>query len=147
MLFSIREDMNHFMKHTMDKVVVMGSNTLLSFPNGKPLKNRVNIVLWPDGERDDVVLTRTLDEVFREVKKYNPDDVFVVGGAMFYRTMLPYCSEVLVTKVQADGGATVFFEDLDKLPNWTLEDEGEVIDNGEYKFTFCTYQNNDVLEF
>ncbi|HKL94101.1 MAG TPA: dihydrofolate reductase [Clostridia bacterium] len=147
LLFSIREDMKHFMEHTMDKVVVMGSNTLLSFPNGKPLKNRVNIVLWPDGNREDVVLVKSIEEVFAEVKKYNPDDVFVVGGAMFYRTMLPYCSEVLVTKVQAEGYATVFFENLDELSNWTLENESEVVDNGEYKFTFCTYRNNSVRSF
>ncbi|MDD4839295.1 MAG: dihydrofolate reductase [Clostridia bacterium] len=147
LLFSIREDMKHFMEFTMGKVVVMGSNTLLSFPNSKPLKNRTNIVLWPDGNRDDVVLVRSLKELSAEIKKYNEDDIFVVGGAMMYRTMLPYCSEVIVTKVQANGEATVFFENLDLLKNWTCDEESEVFDNGEYRFTFCVYHNNDVKEF
>lgn len=149
LLFHIKEDMQHFMSYTMNKVVVMGSNTLLSFPNGKPLKNRVNIVLWPDGNRDDVVLVKSLAELSAEVAKYNPDDVFVVGGAMMYRTMLPYCSEIIVTKVNTNGDAEVFFEDLDRMANWTCEEESEAINNGDYTFTFCVYRNNDVkkLEF
>lgn len=66
LLFAIPEDMKFFRETTLNKVVVMGSNTLKSFPGGKPLKNRVNIVLWPDAdERDDVVIVRNLDETFK----------------------------------------------------------------------------------
>ena len=52
LLFSLPADMKHFRETTAGKVVVMGSNTLLSFPGGKPLKNRTNIVLWPGGARE-----------------------------------------------------------------------------------------------
>jgi ribonuclease J len=45
LLFNIPEDMKHFREITSGKTVVMGLNTLRSFPGGKPLKNRVNIVL------------------------------------------------------------------------------------------------------
>ena len=47
LLFSLPADMKHFRETTREKVVVMGSNTLLSFPGSKPLPKRVNIVLWP----------------------------------------------------------------------------------------------------
>lgn len=50
LLFSLPADMKHFRETTTGKVVVMGSNTLRSFPGGNPLKNRTNIVLWPGGE-------------------------------------------------------------------------------------------------
>ena len=53
LLFSLKEDMRHFVAHTKGKTVVMGSNTLLSFPNGMPLKNRTNIVLNPNGTDED----------------------------------------------------------------------------------------------
>ncbi|MBO4594179.1 MAG: dihydrofolate reductase, partial [Clostridia bacterium] len=57
LLFSLPEDMKYFKEKTLNKVVVMGSNTLKSFPNGKPLKDRVNIVLFPGGEkRDDCIV-------------------------------------------------------------------------------------------
>lgn len=148
LLFSIREDMQFFKEHTLGKVVVMGSNTLLSFPNSKPLKNRTNIVLWPGAEkRDDCTVVQSLSELSEELQKYDSNDVFVIGGAMFYRTMLPHCDTAYITKIKADGGAEVFFEDLDALSNWHLADESEVVDNGAYKFTFCTYENDNPTAF
>ena len=94
----------------------MGYNTLLSFPGSKPLKNRTNIVLAPvDVHRDDCTIVHSLEELFTELKKYDSNEIYVIGGAMFYKTMLPYCDEYLITKVDADGDAEVFFENLDAL--------------------------------
>ena len=146
LMFRLPLDMAFFRNTTLGKVVVMGSNTLLSFPGGKPLKRRTNIVLWPGGEReraqrDGFIMVETLDELFDEIRKYPQDDVFVIGGALMYRTLLPYCSKVLLTKVDADGGAEVFFENLDEKENWIeTERGGEITDNG-YIIRFCTYTN------
>ena len=148
LLFSLPADMAYFREKTLNKVVVMGSNTLKSFPNGKPLKNRTNIVLYPGGEqRDDCIIVQSLEELFNELKKYPTDDVFIIGGAMFYKTMLPYCSEVLVTKVDADGGAEVFYENLDNKPEWSCISETEPIETNGYKISFTIYQNSRVKEF
>lgn len=148
LLFSIPKDMEFFRKTTSGKVVVMGSNTLKSFPNGKPLKNRVNVVLYPGGEkRDDCVIVGSMEELSSELKKYDTDNTFVVGGAMFYRTMLPYCSEVYVTKVKENGNAEVFFENLDKSENWSCIYESEEDESNGHKFTFTTYKNSNVKNF
>ena len=48
LLVSIPADMKFFRETTTGKVVVMGRKTLESFPNGQPLKKRVNIVLTHD---------------------------------------------------------------------------------------------------
>ena len=148
LLFTLPEDMQYFREKTLNKVVVMGSNTLKSFPNGKPLKNRTNIVLFPGGEkRDDCIVVDSLDELKEELKKYPADDVFIIGGAMFYKTMLPYCSEVLVTKVNADGGAEVFYENLDELANWKCVSESEPILTNGHEIRFTVYKNSDIKEF
>lgn len=148
LLFSLPADMAYFREKTLNKVVIMGSNTLKSFPGGKPLKNRTNIVLFPGGEkRDDCTIVDSMEELKLELKKYNAEDVFVIGGAMFYKTMLPYCSEVLVTKVDADGGAEVFYENLDKLPEWTLVSESERVETNGLNIKFTVYKNSDVKEF
>ena len=148
LLFSLPADMAYFREKTLNKVVVMGSNTLKSFPGGKPLKNRTNVVLFPGGEqRDDCIIVQSLEELSAELKKYNPDDVFIIGGAMFYKTMLPYCSEVLVTKVDADGGAEVFYENLDNLREWTCVSQQEPIETNGYKISFTVYKNSDIKEF
>lgn len=148
LLFELPEDMKFFRKTTLNKVVLMGSNTLKSFPGGNPLKNRTNIVLFPGGEkRDDCLIVDSMDELKSVLKNYNADDVFVIGGAMFYKTMLPYCSEVLVTKVDADGGAEVFYENLDQKQEWSLVEVGEPIETNGYTIRFTTYKNSDVKEF
>lgn len=148
LLFDIPEDMQFFRKTTLNKVIVMGSNTLLSFPNSKPLKNRTNIVLWPDGpKRDDCIIVDSLPQLFNELKKYPSDDLYIVGGAMFYKTMLPYCKTAFITKVQSCGEAVVFFENLDNLSNWKLIEESEVFNNDTYKFTFCKYKNLSPISY
>ncbi|MCD8040278.1 MAG: dihydrofolate reductase [Clostridia bacterium] len=148
LMFSIPADMKFFRETTTGNVVVMGSNTLKSFPGGRPLKNRVNIVLYPGGEeREDCKIVHSLQELFAEVKKYDGDKVFVIGGAMMYKTLLPYCSEVLVTKVDAVGGADTFFENLDKNENFELVYQSEPEETNGYTIRFTTYKNKNVKEY
>lgn len=148
LMFSIPADMKFFRETTAGHVVVMGSNTLKSLPGGKPLKNRVNIVLYPDGdEMEDCKIVRSLPELFNEIKKYPPDEVFVIGGAMMYKTLLPYCDEVLVTKVDAVGGADTFFENLDKNPSFMLVDSSSAVETNGYTVHFTTYKNLNKNDF
>lgn len=141
LMFSLPGDMKFFRTATSGKIVVMGGNTLRSFPGGKPLKNRTNIVLSRTQVRDDCVIVRSLEELFSELKKRGQEDIFIIGGGEIYRALLPYCAEVLVTKVDADGGADTFFPDLDRDPSFALEsDSGPVEDNG-YEIRFLCYKN------
>lgn len=150
LMFRLPLDMKFFRNTTKGKVVVMGSNTLLSFPESKPLKNRTNIVLWPGGDKnrakeDGFIMVESLDELFSEIKKYNSDDVFIIGGAMMYHTMIPYCSKVYLTKVDTDGQAEVFFDNLDELPNWKMTQESEPVDDNGYTIRFTVYENTNPV--
>ena len=66
---------------------------------------------------------------------------------MFYKTMLPYCEEIFVTKVDADGEATVFYPNLDENENFEMIYEGEELESNGLKIKFTTYKNNAVLKF
>ncbi len=146
LLFSIPEDMKHFKKITTGKVVVMGLNTLLSFPGGRPLKNRVNIVL-SDREipaQEGLIICRSVSELKREIKKYPPDKVFIVGGGMMYRQFCDFCSEAEITKVDADGEATVFFPNLDAKKNWKCRKSAAPLVTNGHTVQFCTYKNNYI---
>ena len=150
LMFRLKKDMKFFRSTTIGKVVVMGSNTLLSFPKGKPLQKRTNIVLWPGGDkerakRDGFLMVESLEELFEAIKGYDEDDVFVIGGAMMYHTLLPYCTEVLLTKVDADGGAEAFFDNLDQLDNWTMVSSSDPIDDNGYSIRFTVYRNSSPL--
>lgn len=142
LLFSLKKDMAFFREKTKDAVVCMGYNTLLSFPNSNPLKGRVNIVLCPEEvERDDCICVHSLSQLFEVLKGYDTDNVFVIGGAMFYKTMLDYVDLVYVTKVDEDGGAEVFFENLDRREGYTLIEEGLPIEDNGLIIRFTTYRN------
>ena len=146
LIFHIPEDMKFFRAETMGKTVIMGRKTLDSFPGGKPLKNRVNIVLCPDKKQiEGCAVAGNLDELFEEIKKY--DEVYVIGGAMTYHTLLPYCDEALITKVAADGGATVFFDNLDEMKNWSCVSESEPVETNGYEIKFTKYVNSDVKTY
>lgn len=146
LMFRLPLDMKFFRETTTGKVVCMGYNTLLSFPGGKPLKNRTNIVLCEEGiEPEGCVAVHSVAELLAAVKNYPPDDVFVIGGASVYRTMLPYCSKVYLTKVAADGGAEVFFPNLDEDKNFVLESESEPMDDNGYTIRFTVYKNLAVV--
>ena len=147
LLFKLTKDMAFFKEKTMGKVMVMGGNTLLSLPGQKPLKGRTNIVISDVFKRDDVIMAETLPELLGILKNYNSDDLYVMGGAMLYRTLLPYCDTVYATKVDADGGAQVFYENLDKLDNWSCVYESEPIEDGPYTIRFTTYKNSSPKSF
>ena len=141
MMFSLPKDMKFFRETTMNHVVVMGGNTLRSFPNAKPLKNRVNIVLSRGQVRDDCVIVRSYEELFKAMKDHEDEEIYVIGGGEVYRELLPYCEEVLVTKVDAVGGAEVFFPNLDENPDFQCVDEGEPVDDNGLTIRFTRYKN------
>ncbi len=144
MMFSLPRDMKFFRQTTLGHVVVMGGKTLRSFPEQKPLKNRVNVVLTRGQVCDECVLVRSYDELFAELRAREAEEIYVIGGGEIYAKLLPYCHEALVTKVDAVGGAEVFFPNLDKHPDFTCVDEGEETEDNGYKIRFTRYVNNNV---
>ena len=149
LLFSLPKDMKFFRETTLNHVVCMGENTLLSFPNSKPLKNRTNIVLSQDPTHnyDGVINVHTFDEFLKAIKEQEKNDiVFIIGGASIYRQTLPYVDQVYLTKVNADGGAEVFFVNLDEEKNFSLIKESEPEMDGDLEIKFTVYQNNNKKE-
>ncbi len=145
MMFSLPKDMKFFRETTSGHTVVMGGKTLRSFPNQKPLKNRVNIVLTRGQVCDECVIVRSFDELKREMKRRENEEIFVIGGGEIYKELLPYCHGALVTKVDAVGGAEVFFPNLDKDERFVCVEEGESLDDNGYTIRFVKYENKAVL--
>ncbi len=149
LLFSLPLDMKFFKETTSGHTVAMGENTLLSFPGQKPLRNRLNIVLSKDLDHnyEGVLNIHDFSEFLHVIKEKSlTEDVFIIGGASIYNQTLPYVDKVLLTKVNADGGAEVFFNNLDENENFEcIEESKPLIDNGlEIKFT--TYINKNKQE-
>ena len=149
LLFSLPKDMKFFRETTLNHVVCMGENTLLSFPNSKPLKNRINIVLSQDPTHnyEGVINVHTFDDFLKAMKEHSENDVvFVIGGASIYRQTLPYVDQVYLTKVNAIGGAEVFFVNLDEHPDFELVKESEPEMDRDLEIKFTIYQNKNKKE-
>ena len=146
LLFNLPLDMKYFRETTKGHVVAMGENTLLSFPGSKPLKNRTNIVLSKDLDHnyEGVINVHSFDDFIKMIKEYGEKEtVFIIGGASIYAQTLPYVDEVLLTKVNADGGAEVFFPNLDENLDFECVDEGTPLDDNGLEIRFTKYINHN----
>ena len=135
LLISIPEDMKFFRTLTKNSIIIMGRKTLESFPNGKPLKNRENVVLTKSNIKEDVTIFDSIEDFLNYVK--NKENVFVVGGGSIYKQLLPYCEKAYVTKIKKDFNADVFFPNLDEKDDWEMIDSSDIKEweNIQYQFT------------
>lgn len=142
LLISIPSYMKFFRQTTMNHVVVMGRKTLESFPNGLPLAKRTNIVLTRDQDYKvkGAILVHSEEELLEELKKYEEDDIFVIGGGSVYEMMLPYCNTVYVTKIDFAYQADTYFPNLDEMPEWEMTEESEEQTCFDIEFAFTKYE-------
>ena len=142
LLFSLPPDMKFFRETTMGKVVVMGRGTLDSFPGGKPLKNRTNIVLTRDVDfsREGAIALHSKEEVLEYIKQFESDDVFIIGGGQIYEMFRDECDEAIITKVRKNVPCDTFFFNIDSDEKWHLDSESELMEYEGTEFSFCSYK-------
>lgn len=143
LLVSIPSDMKFFRATTTGKVIVMGRKTLESFPNGMPLKNRTNIVLTSnrDYRVKDAIIVHTLEDLLKELEKYNSEDIYVIGGESVYRQLLGYCDTAYITKIDHAFQADTFFPNLDEQKEWEMTQESEEQTCFDLEYTFTKYEH------
>lgn len=143
LLAHMKEDMRFFRTMTNGRVVLMGRKTLDSFPGGKPLKNRTNIVLTGNSEfvREGVVVVHSIEELLEEARKYPAAELFVVGGGRVYKELLPYCTKAYVTHIhKVFEDADTWFPNLSEDGAWKLTETGETFSQEGFTYTFTTYE-------
>ena len=146
LLVSIPEDMKFFRSETTGKVVVLGRKTLDTFPGGQPLKNRTNIILTrnPNYQVKGAIICHSVEEVLEELKKYNSEDVYIIGGDSIYKEFLPYCDVAHVTRTDHVYDADAWFPNLEEDPAWVLTVESEEKTYFDLEFRFCRYERREA---
>ena len=138
---ALSADRKFFRETTRGAMVIVGRKTLADFPGGKPLPNRVNVVLTKqDLQIPDVVICHSPEEAASIAK--SAQRAMVIGGGSIYQQMLPYCDTAYVTKVHTTPESDTYFLNLDNDPNWKLSDillSGE--ENG-ITYEMCLYKRN-----
>ena len=136
---ALSADRKFFRETTKGAMVIVGRKTLADFPGGRPLPNRVNVVLTrQDMEIEGVVVCHSPEEAVALSK--TAQRAMVIGGGSIYRQMLPYCHTAYVTKVHATPHSDTFFPDLDRDPQWKL---AEILLSGEengIRYEMCLYK-------
>lgn len=142
LLNRIPADIKFFKEKTTGNVVVMGKKTFQSFPGPKALPNRTNIVLTTDKSwsAPNVIVCNSKAELFDELKKYNDNSIFIIGGANVYEQLLPCCDTAYVTKVDSAKPADKFFPNLDLDPDWKIVCESETFTHNNVEFKFLKYR-------
>lgn len=148
LLYSLKGDMQYFRDTTNGKVVVMGDRTLLSLPKSAPLKNRTNIVISidPDFKADGAIVCHNFDELFAELKKYNDDEIFVIGGASIYNQLMPYCKNGYITKIDSEKPYDKAITNVESL-GWELISKSDTHEENGLKYNFCIFKNPNVKKW
>ena len=142
LLIRIPNDHKHFREETTGKVVVLGRKTLETFPQGLPLKNRTNIILSKDKNYKvkDAIVVHSVEELLEELKNYDEEDVYIIGGDSVYRQMLPYCNVAHVTKIDHEYEADAYFPNLDKDEEWEITAESDEQTYFDIAYEFLKYE-------
>lgn len=143
LLFHIPEDLKFFKQQTEGKVVLMGRKTFESLPGGNPLPNRINVVLTNSGSFTTNGVSLFMGncvDVEPILSKYDPDDIYVIGGGSIYKRFLHECDEIFITRYDKAYKPDTFFPNLYR-ENYQMS---EVVKSGTHddaEYQICRFTN------
>ena len=142
LLWHIPEDLKRFKKLTIGKTIIMGRKTFESL--GKILPERKHIVLSRDPSQEllnnkEITIvedTSKLDEYIN-----SSEEVFVIGGAIIYRLLMPYVNKMYITKIHKRFEGDAIFPLINET-KWIEKEKIKGINNHEnpYDYDFITYE-------
>lgn len=136
LLWHIPEDLKHFKKYTLGKVVIMGHKTFTSI-GYKPLPGRKCIVISTQDLHGATIRAKNVQEALSIEHCY--DEIVIIGGASVYAQTIDLADKLVITHVDAEFKADTYFPSID-LTKWSIN---STIDgsNESYKYRFVEYIN------
>ncbi|MEI3363794.1 MAG: dihydrofolate reductase [Oscillospiraceae bacterium] len=136
-LVYLKEDLKRFRTLTSGHTVILGRKTLATFPGGRPLKNRRNLILSrnPQFQAEGAEVFSSVEELVKQAD----GDAFVIGGASVYEQLLPYCDTAYITKIHAGFPADTYFTNLDQSGEWEVSEESESLEQDGISYHYVTY--------
>lgn len=142
LLVSIPRDQKSFREMTTGKVIVYGRKTLDTFPQKQPLQGRTNIILShsTDYSVKGAVVVNSKEQLFKELEKYDDEDIYIIGGESVYKQLLPYCNVAHITKIDYAYDADTYFPNLDKMSEWKITEESDEQIYFDLEYVFQKYE-------
>lgn len=143
LLISLPEDQKGvFRKYTSGHTVVYGRKTLETFPGQRLLPNRVNVIMSRsfDYEKEGAIVLHSVSEL-QDFLALSADDVYLIGGASLYNSLIDLCDKAIITSIRAEFEADCYFPNLDENPDWELvEEEAPIMSEKGVEFTVRHYE-------
>jgi dihydrofolate reductase len=121
--WNLKDDLAHFKKYTLNKVIIMGRKTYESI--GRPLPNRINYVISRTiKEIDGAHVFNNLEEAMLSAEKHNKNldienEIVIIGGGYLFEETLPILNKLVITKVDCSVAGDVYYPKID-MKNWDL---------------------------
>ncbi|MBQ7093359.1 MAG: dihydrofolate reductase [Clostridia bacterium] len=126
-------ELRRFRELTTGNVVIMGRKTIEAI--GKPLPNRVNIVISRDKNYDGCIMARSFDEAMEKARETGLE-IYITGGSTVYAPAIDIVDKMYITEIDAEYEGDTYFPDFDE--NDFIRTVDEVItDPVPYKY--CTF--------
>ena len=81
-----------------------------------------------------------MEELLEELKQYDSEQIYIIGGESIYRQLLPYCDTAHVTKIDHAYEADTYFPNLDEDEEWEMTADSEEQTYFDIPYTFVKYE-------
>lgn len=140
LLWNLPDDIKRFKEKTEGHDIIMGRKTFESL--GGILPNRKHIILSrnPDFNIDSDCV-KVIHSLF-ELQDYIEDEEehFVIGGAIIYNLLMPYCKKMYVTQLDKDFEGDAIFPKINE-EEWKEVSREQCPEDGinEFGYDYVTY--------
>ena len=145
MPWHLSADLKKFKQITMGSPILMGRKTFESI--GRPLPGRRNIIISrnPSYQQQGCDVFNELEVAIDSCK--GCDEIFVIGGAKLYKTMLPHADYLYLTEIHKDFAGDTRFPEIDRQ-EWLEIDRQDIVDDDtvDFSYSFIKLQKIDLGE-
>lgn len=141
LLWHLSEDLKRFKAITLNKTIIMGRKTFESLPGILP--GRQHVIITRDKtytvDSDKVTVVHSLDEILDKYKD-SSEEAFIIGGGEIYKSMLPHCNNLYLTRVNKDyNGDTYLPIDINQWEE-IYASEIKIDEKNNIPFQFINYK-------
>ena len=121
--WNLKDDLAHFKKYTLNKIIIMGRKTFESI--GRPLPKRINYVISRTVKQiDGAYVFDNLEDAMVAAEKHNNDmgtvnEIVIIGGGYLFKETLPVMNKLVITKVDCNVLGDIYYPKVE-MENWKL---------------------------
>ena len=134
-------DLKYFRERTTGHHIVMGRKTFESIGGGRPLPNRVSIIITKqkDYKADGCLIAHSLEEAIEIAKDEN--ELFIIGGKQIYDQSLALANKMYITRIHTSIDGDTSFPQYDEnqweMTSYTERDADE---KNVYPLSFLVFE-------